>query len=306
MNSKLTWLILLFAILSVSVKALDKKITTSDGVELFVTIKGEGIPCLYIHGGPGSGAYWLEAFSGEMLETKFKMIYLDQRGVSRSASAANKDYSLNRMLLDFEEVREALGINKWLVMGHSFAGGIQTTYASKYPNAIAGMMMLNGTVNITESLNGVIAYASSRIPASATEELNVENTSLMQKMMTAHRVLGEDVYKMYYKEKSSSDTMNSVMSRISNWNWQFASEVEKFPEYFGDFTPLTRTVKVPVLVFSGKTDYAIGPEHYKLIQFPSQMLVRADCGHLPFLEARQELENAITQYLNKYFPKRVI
>lgn len=111
---------------------------------------------------------------------------------------------------------------------------------------------------------------------------------------------------MYYRDKASSDTMNAVMSRISNWNGEFSSVVDKYPEYFADFTPVNRRVKVPVLVFSGKTDYAIDPEHYKLIQFPSQMLVQADCGHLPFIEAGKDLETAITGYLNRYFPDRMI
>jgi proline iminopeptidase len=306
MKIKLTGLIFLFLIFTVSVKAIDKKIITSDGVELFVTVKAEGIPCLYIHGGLGSGAYWLEAFSGKMLEKNMQMIYLDQRGVSRSGSSATKDYSLNRMLQDFEEVGEALHIKKWLVLGHSFAGGVQTAYAAKYPEAVAGMMMLNGTVNIAESLKGVIAYAGYKIPAELIKELSSESTSLMQKMMICHQALGEDVYKMYYREKASSDTMKAVMSRVPNWNWEFSSEVNNYKEYFADFTPATRKVTVPVLVLSGKTDYAIGIEHYKLIQFPKQILVRANCGHLPLIEAKEELENAVTRYIRKYFPAGII
>ena len=304
MKIKLSGLIFLFIAISFSVKALDRKITTSDGVELFVSVKGKGLPCLYIHGGPGSGAYWLEAFSGEMLEKNMQMIYLDQRGVSRSSNAANKDYSLNRMLKDFEEVRAALGIKKWLVLGHSFAGGIQTAYAAKYPFSVSGMMMLNGTVNIAESLKGTIAYAKAHSQSEELNGLESKDLPLMEKMMTVHRVLGEDVYKMYYRDKASADTMNAVMGRITNWNWEFAASVNKYPEYFADFTLLTQKVKVPVLVFSGKTDYAIGTEHYKLIQFPKQMLVRADVGHLPFIEAPKELEKAIIAYLDKYFPGR--
>lgn len=306
MKSKLTLLTFLFLILTVSVKAIDKKITTSDGVELFVSVKGEGIPCLYIHGGPGSGAYWLEAFSGQMLEKNMQMIYLDQRGVSRSGSSATKDYSLNRMLQDFEEVREALKIKKWLVLGHSFGAGIQTSYADRYPQSVAGMMMLNGTVNVSESLKGMINYASAQIPAEKMPELKDEKNPIMQRMMTVHHILGESVYKMYYKEKASSDTMNAVMNRVSNWNGEFSSMADKYPEYFADFSPVTRRIKVPVLVFSGNTDYAIGPEHYKLIRFPKQMLVKANSGHLPFIEASAELETAITKYLKKYFPKQVI
>ena len=306
MKTKLTWLILLFSIYSFSVNALERKITTSDGVELFVTIKGKGIPCLYIHGGPGAGAYWLEAFSGEMLEKNMQMIYVDQRGVSRSGSPINDDYSLVRMLQDFEEVRKALGIKKWLVFGHSFAGGIQTSYAAKYPDAVAGMMVINGTVNVSASLDGMIRYARERVPAEALADINEPSKSLMEKMMICHQALGEDVYKAYYRDKASSDTMNVVMGRISNWNHSFSSQVNKFPEYFADFSPLTKKIKVPVLVVSGNSDFAIGPEHHKLIQFPKQVLVKLDCGHLPFIEAKQEFESAVTQYLNKFFPSKVI
>lgn len=306
MKTKLTWLIFLFLIPPVAVKALDKKITTSDGVDLFVTVKGEGIPCLYIHGGPGSGGYWLQAFCGEMLEKKFQMIYLDQRGVSRSGSPQNKDFSLSRMMKDFEEVREALQIKQWLVLGHSFGAGIQTSYAAKYPKAVAGMMMINGTVNVAESLKGMIAYTSSRVRAESLKDVNDPSKTLMEKMMICHRALGDDVYKMYYKEKASSDTMIAVMNRISKWNSDFSSQVNNYPEYFDDFSPLTKTVKIPVLVFSGSMDYDIGPEHYKLIRFPDQLLFKADCGHLPFVEAQPELETAISQYLTKYFPKGII
>ena len=302
MKTKLTWLIFLFSIFSYSVQALDRKITTSDGVELFVTVKGKGIPCLYIHGGPGSGAYWLEAFSGDMLEKNMQMIYVDQRGVGRSGSSQNNDYSLVRMLQDFEEVRESLGIKRWLVLGHSFAGGIQTSYAAKYPDAVAGMMMINGTVNVSASLDGMIRYAKERVPAEALADINEPSKTLMEKMMICHQVLGEDVYKVYYRDKASADTMNAVMGRISNWNHSFSSQINNFPEYFADFSPLTKKIKVPVLVFSGNSDFAIGPEHYKLIQFPKQVLVKAEVGHLPFIEAKTELEMAVTQYLDKFFP----
>jgi len=304
MKAKLTGLILFFSIITFSVQALDKKITTSDGTELFVTIKGEGIPCLYIHGGPGSGAYWLEAFSGEMLEKNMQMIYLDQRGVSRSGSAPDGNYSLDRMLLDFEDVREALKIKKWLVLGHSFGAGIQTAYAAKYPNAVAGLMMINGTVNVSASLDEMVKQAKSKASKEAVAGLDDPSKTLMERMMICHQALGENVWKMYYRDKASADTMNAVMGRVSNWNHDFSSKAANFNEYFADFTPLTKKVKVPVLVFSGNNDLAIGPEHYKLIQFPKQVLVKADCGHLPFIEAKQELQSAITQYLNKFFPSK--
>ncbi|WP_026897549.1 alpha/beta fold hydrolase [Daejeonella oryzae] len=301
MKTKLIWLIFLFLNISSLVRGEDRKITTSDSVNLFISIKGKGIPCLYIHGGPGSGSSWLEAFSGKMLESKFQMIYLDQRGVGRSSSPANSDYSLHRMLKDFEEIRQQLGIAKWIVLGHSFAGGIQTSYAANYPQSISGMIMLNGTVNIAESLKGVVEYTRKRVPTGKLQELDNTNLPLMNQMMICHQALGEDVYKMYYRDKASADTMNAVMAKISNWNHDFSSKVIAYSEYFQDFSQLTEKITVPVLVFSGMTDYAIGPEHHRLIRFPEQILVRANVGHLPFIEGKDDLEKAISRYLTTYF-----
>ena len=127
------FLILNFALLS---NAQVHHIITSDSVDLYVTVKGEGTPCLYIHGGLGSGSYWLEKFFGDSLEKHFRMIYLDQRGVGCSTSPKNKDFSMDRMAKDFEEVRQALGIKQWLTLGHSFGGILQMGYIERYPQSI--------------------------------------------------------------------------------------------------------------------------------------------------------------------------
>jgi proline iminopeptidase len=123
-------------------------IITSDGVKLYVKVRGRGTPCLYLHGGPGSGSYWLEKFSGDMLERHFQMIYLDQRGVARSSSPKDGNYSLDRMAQDFEEVRAALDIEKWVTLGHSFGGILQVGYAQRYPQVIRGMIMLNTSLDM--------------------------------------------------------------------------------------------------------------------------------------------------------------
>ncbi|EKB49817.1 hypothetical protein [Cecembia lonarensis] len=47
--------------------AQSHQVLTSDGELLHITVKGNGIPCLYLHGGPGSGSWWLEKFMGEEL-----------------------------------------------------------------------------------------------------------------------------------------------------------------------------------------------------------------------------------------------
>lgn len=82
------------------------------------------------------------------------MIYLDQRGCGRSPSPLNKNYSIERMIKDFEEVRKALNIDDWSIMGqgHSFGGILQTYYANIHSKKIKGMLMFNCTLDMKESI----------------------------------------------------------------------------------------------------------------------------------------------------------
>ena len=47
---------------------------TSDSVRLFVKISGKGVPCVFVHGGPGAGSYAFEQLAGRALEGSLQMI----------------------------------------------------------------------------------------------------------------------------------------------------------------------------------------------------------------------------------------
>lgn len=72
--------------------------STSDGVALAYAVAGQGLPCLFVHGGPGSGSEVVEKLAGEVLQRHFRMVYLDQRGSGRSASDPKKNYALDRVI----------------------------------------------------------------------------------------------------------------------------------------------------------------------------------------------------------------
>ena len=55
-------------------------------------------------------------------------------------------------------------------------------------------------------------------------------------------------------------------------------------EYHVDFTPRTKAVLSPVLVIARDQDHAIGPEHYRLFQFPHQTVQHIDGSHLLYYE----------------------
>ena len=279
-----------------------KEIITSDGVHLFVQVKGSGTPCLYIHGGPGAGSYWMQKFSGDMLERKFQMIYLDQRGVGRSTSPKDGNYSMERMVKDFEEVRAALGIRQWIILGHSFGGILQMGYAQRHPQSIRGMIMLNCTLDMEDSLE------KSWIPK-ACEILGLDTKPYLDPSVpTADRLsrLAEKLnerdllWKMAYASQKSEKTMNASFSEISDWNQDFGSAALRIKDYSKNFRPATKDIRMPVLFFYGKQDWMIGPTHYQSVHFPNAIMWASEVGHVASLENKADLQLAISSYKNKY------
>jgi proline iminopeptidase len=279
-----------------------KHIITSDSVDLYVTVKGKGTPCLYIHGGPGSGSWWLEKFSGEMLERNLQMIYLDQRGVGRSTGPKSGDFSPDRMVKDFEEIRAALGIERWLIMGHSFGGILQMQYAQRHPDVIAGMLMLNCTLDIGGGIQGSLQKACEFLgDTSMTRYLN-DSIPVAVRVPKIYGALREKhlFWKMGYARQSSEAIMDSSFRDIPRWNHEYENAAMEMQENFNNYKPLTSGMTMPVLFFYGKTDWMVGPTHYKGVDFPNMMLWGSDVGHMPFLENKEDLERAIAAYIDKY------
>lgn len=297
--------VLIITLLFVANHALsqEQRFITSDSVNLFLKVKGKGTPCLYIHGGPGSGSYWLEKFSGDILEKRFTMIYLDLRGVGRSTSPKNSDYSLDRMIRDFEEIRKQLGIEQWLIMGHSFSGTTVTGYARQNPGSIKGMMMFNCVLDIEESINkSWIPYACKILELTDVSYYNDTTVSTRDKLNSLFGQLNKRglSWRMTFGDKENEARMNSTFSEIPDWNHDFARIGISHKDYIKNFKVYTSQISNPVLFYYGKSDWTVGPEHYKGVNFSRMLLWGSDVGHVPFMENKKDLEKAIDSYLETF------
>lgn len=292
---------LAFVSLSFSSLAGERIITTTDGVELYVKVAGTGTPLLYIHGGPGSGSYWFERLSGEFMEQHFTVVYLDQRGVGRSTSPANADYSMDRLTMDFEEVRKELGYENWLTLGHSFGGILQMGYAERYPEANKGMIMLNCTLD----LNG--SACESWLPKAAEFAGEVytcegDTVALPQRMNEFGGKLREKglFWKMGSSNPETFSKLDEISAELQHFNYDLSNHVMNHPDFWKNFRPLTSTMQMPVLYFYGKNDFMVGPQHFTSINFPNMLLWENKGGHVPFIEDKADLEKAILAYAKKY------
>lgn len=295
---------ILAGLFSLSIKAEGREtfITTSDSVRLYVKISGQGDPCVFIHGGPGSNSYYYEAMaSSALIEKKLEMIYYDQRGCGRSGSPANGDYSLKRMEKDLEEIRTALGFKKWMVMGHSFAGIILASYAVDYPKSIQSMMFIHCTLNMAYSMESHVRFGVKALGITDTKPYLDSSKPIGERVGRVHEMLTEKGiwYKLMYRNAYEKNYNDTVDNPIGPQNREFAHAVWNIKDYWKDFTPLTKKITCPVLVMSGMQDHAIGPDHYKEFMFPHQTTVLYIGGHAPFQEEPQWYAEKIIQFVEQ-------
>ena len=268
----------------------------SDKIKIFVNEAGEGMPCVFIHGGPGAWSYEFETLCGGYLENTMKMVYLDQRGCGRSEGNRHSDYSIGRMVDDIEEVRKKLNITKWIVLAHSFGGIIALNYVHRYGSYVEGLILANCTLNMKDSLESQIEYGSKLLNEGELQKKSNETTmERWQKNFT--NLIEKDIfYKLQYNDYNNYLKVNEISSSMENTN--MAQQAFDNKDYFSSFYDLTEEITIPVLVIAGDEDYAIGCDHYKKFMFPNSKTEIIKGKHVLYLESRESFIKIINGFMN--------
>ena len=106
-----------------------------------------GIPVLFLHGGPGSGCN--DTHKAIFNYKKYRVIFLDQRGAGKSSPKGCTINNTTQLLIkDIEFIRNYLKISSWVVVGGSWGATLAVAYAelhSKKVDAIVIRSLFLGT-----------------------------------------------------------------------------------------------------------------------------------------------------------------
>jgi len=113
-----------------------------DGHWLYVEEVGRkgGIPALFLHGGPGSGAQHIHRalFDPDLHHA----ILFDQRGCGRSHPYLSMQANTTaHQIADIERIREFYRIEKWLVTGGSWGSTLALAYAQAHPERVTALVL---------------------------------------------------------------------------------------------------------------------------------------------------------------------
>jgi proline iminopeptidase len=126
----------------------------ANGVMIYYKTLGRGAPLMVVHGGPGaSHDYFLPYLLP--LARHNKVIFIDERGSGRSQKLEDPaGYTVENMVEDVETVRQALGLGKISLLGHSYGGALAQAYALKY-QANLTHLILASTWSSSKALNEI-------------------------------------------------------------------------------------------------------------------------------------------------------
>jgi pimeloyl-ACP methyl ester carboxylesterase len=102
---------------------------------------GEGPPFLLLHGLASSSHIW--DLVAPRLAGAFRVITYDQRGHGRSGKPSS-GYGFDRTSADAVAVMRAVGLDRPVVVGHSWGANVALEVAVRHRSAVSGLVLIDG------------------------------------------------------------------------------------------------------------------------------------------------------------------
>jgi L-proline amide hydrolase len=265
------------------------------------------LPLLCLHGGPG--ANWLHLKPYEALANERRVVFYDQLGSGNSGLEEPHEASIWTPELFVEEVgvvREALGLERVHILGHSWGGMLGMQYAAEQPEGLVSLIVESSPPSVPEWMPEVARLRSELPPdvdatlrrheeAGTTDDPEYEQACLVFYARHLCRLdpWPDEVSRTF--EKLAEDptvyhTMNGpsefhVIGSIRDWQSE---------DRLGE-------IDVPTLVVSGRHDEATPKLQEVLVAgIPqTEQVILEDSSHLPMWEERDRYMSVVRDWLRR-------
>jgi len=220
---------------------------------------GEAVPLLCLHGGPG--ANWLHMKPYEALADERRVVFYDQLGAGNSVVEEPHDASMWTPELYVEEVgvvREALGLERVHVLGHSWGGMLGMQYATTQPEGLVSLIVESSPPSVPAWMPE-IARLRSELPPEIEATLR-EHEAAGTTDSEPYREAEMEFYKRHLCRVEWPDWLvecfeildrNSEVYNTMNGPSEF-HVIGTIKDW--DITPLLGRIQAPTLLFCGRYD----------------------------------------------------
>ncbi len=136
---------------------------------------------IFLHGGPGYNCSNFEVTTAANLaQNGFYVIVYDRRGEGRSACLKAK-FTFDESFSDLQDLYKQYGIQKAILMGHSFGGIVATLFAEKFPEKTAAVVLVGAPVALQETFKTIIQTCKT-IYTSKNDDLSLSYLEQLEQM----------------------------------------------------------------------------------------------------------------------------
>ena len=172
----------------------------------------KGKPAVFLHGGPGGGGS--EDVRRFFNPAIYRIVIFDQRGCGRSKPHGCLENNTTWDLVsDIENLRNKLGIQKWLVFGGSWGSTLSLAYAQAHPGSVSEIVLRGIFLLRKEELHWFYQDGASRIfPEAWSSFLEIIDEDKRDNLMCA-----------YHKIFTSDDKQKRLIAAIAWSRWEAAT-----------------------------------------------------------------------------------
>lgn len=232
---------------------------------------------LYIHGGPGQGAYDFMHSQGDRLSKRLRLIGLDHRGVLHSDPLPpGAELDEHELVDDFEALREELGIARWAILGHSYGGRLALRYAAKHPETVAATVFENPAWDLTLSAHHMLRQALPLLADAGLTDAIAQAEAMLadpkpvagdtwQARMNVLHQLGERRMRLYVHQPEILARLEAFLPSgqleedIQRRGSDYAKALMRTESFAESLLPLLSQLTQPTLLVKGVSDPVTSP-----------------------------------------------
>lgn len=298
-----------------AVLKMEEGFVDAHGVLIYYKAVGQGQPLLIVHGGPGASHDYFLPYLLPLARTN-RLIFIDERGSGRSQKLEDSSaYTVENMVEDVEDVRQALDLGKISLLGHSFGGVLAQAYALKYPENLSHLILCS-TFHSTSKMNEVFKKMKEKMSPELLARIDkmekaglyghgkeYEKGRYSAEYMTA--AWGDGYFPYLYRNHPDAN-YDPVANGNMSWdlyrvmwgsNGEFVIDGNlKSVEYTDRLSKIT----VPTLITVGDNDEcdpSLSEEMHQKIT-GSQLVVFPKSGHMTFVDQPKLFISTVNDFLN--------
>lgn len=273
-------------------------------VEIHYQVFGDGFPIALLSGGPGASSSALMPIVAKLADD-YRVVLIDQRGtgLSRLAVLDSTTITLENYVEDVDAVRRHLGIDRWLILGHSWGGGLAMAVTAAHPSHSAGLVLV-GSVGIDLEYRD---YAFDNLKYSASDIAALEFWSDPERRAANPERAAYEFYRALLPARlyRPTDMLLILENLIVEENFITLVELmnQDLVRIGYDLRPALQSYEGPVLILQGRQGFLGGRTAEKIREtLPNAEIAYIEkSGHFPFVEQPEAFFASLTRFLQANF-----